>query len=93
MSAKQALNDKLQGSVAAYLRCGGVVNNQIKKGLLLSLPVKNKIGKYLAKLQTRTWLCREDFQQCVGRANKVHETATLLLVTLQNIHRYNENEV
>ena len=37
MSAKQAHNDKLQGSVAAYLRCGGVVNNQIKKGLLLSL--------------------------------------------------------
>ena len=36
MSAKQAINDKLQGSVAAYLRCGGVVNNQIKKGLLLS---------------------------------------------------------
>jgi len=23
MSAKQAINDKLQGSVAAYLRCGG----------------------------------------------------------------------
>jgi len=34
MSAKQALNDKLQGSVC---RCGGVVNNQIKKGLLQSL--------------------------------------------------------
>jgi len=30
MSAKQALDDKLQGSVAAYLTCGGVVNNQIK---------------------------------------------------------------
>ena len=27
MSTKQALNDKLQGSVVAYLRCGGVVNN------------------------------------------------------------------
>jgi len=26
LSAKQAINDKLQGSVAAYLRCGGVVN-------------------------------------------------------------------
>ena len=39
MSAKQALNDKLQGSVAAYLRCGGVVNH-MKKGLLLSLWVK-----------------------------------------------------
>jgi len=24
MSAKQAINDKLQGSVATYLRCGGV---------------------------------------------------------------------
>jgi len=37
MSAKQAINDKLQGSVAAYLRCGGLVNNQIKKDLLLSM--------------------------------------------------------
>jgi len=37
MSAKQAINDKLQGSVGTYLRCGGVVNNQIKKGLLLSV--------------------------------------------------------
>ena len=40
MSAKQAINDKLQGSVATYLRYVGVVNNQIMKGLLLSLPVK-----------------------------------------------------
>ena len=40
MSAKQALNDKLQGSIAAYLRCGGVVNNQLKTGLLLSVRVK-----------------------------------------------------
>jgi len=36
-SAKQALKDKLQDSVAAYLSCGGVLNNQIKKGLLQSL--------------------------------------------------------
>jgi len=42
MSAKQAINDKLQGSVAKYLTCGcgKVVNNQIRKGLLLSLRVK-----------------------------------------------------
>jgi len=41
MSAKQAVNGKLHGSVArpTYLRCGGVVNNKIRKGLLLSLPV------------------------------------------------------
>ena len=32
----------LQGSVAAYLRCGGVVNNQIKQCLMLSLRVKKK---------------------------------------------------
>jgi len=54
MSAKNAINDKLQGNVAAYLRCGGVVNNQIEKGLLLSLGEKNKIGEYLAKLLART---------------------------------------
>ena len=40
MSTKQAINDKLQNSVATSLRCGGVVNNQIKNGLLLSLRVK-----------------------------------------------------
>jgi len=43
ISAKQSINDKLQGTVAAYLRCDGVVNNQIKKGLLLSLKIKKKI--------------------------------------------------
>ena len=37
MSVKQAINNKLQGSVATYLRYSGVVDNQIKKGLLLSL--------------------------------------------------------
>jgi len=40
MSAKQAINDKLQGSVTTYLRCGGVVNKQVKTGLLLSVRVK-----------------------------------------------------
>jgi len=43
MSAKQAINDKLQGSVAAHLRCGGAVNNQLKKGLLMSPRVKKKL--------------------------------------------------
>jgi len=40
MSAKQTINGKLQGSVATNLRYGGVVNNQIKKGLLLSVSEK-----------------------------------------------------
>jgi len=29
--AKQAINDKSQGSVATYLRCGEVVNNELRK--------------------------------------------------------------
>jgi len=37
MSAKQAISDKLQSSVATYLMCDEVVNNQIKKSLLQSL--------------------------------------------------------
>jgi len=40
MSANQAINDKLQGSVGTHLRCGEVVNNQIKKGFLLSVSEK-----------------------------------------------------
>ena len=31
MSAKQAIDDKLQSSVAAYLRCGGDVNKSNKE--------------------------------------------------------------
>jgi len=43
------INNKLQGTVVTHLRCSEIVNNQIEKGLLLSLPVKKiKIGEYLA---------------------------------------------
>jgi len=34
MSAKQTINDNLHGSVATYLTCGEIVNNQIRNGLL-----------------------------------------------------------
>jgi len=55
MSAKQAINDKLQSSVATSLRYGEGVNKQIEKGLLLSLRVKIffKIDEYLTTLQAR----------------------------------------
>jgi len=61
MSAKEAITDKLQGSLAAHLGCGGVVNNQIKKGLLLSVcefffKSVNVWQSY--NLQARTWLSR-----------------------------------
>ena len=53
-------NDKLQGSVATYLRCGGDVNNQVNKGLFLESVSETKIksGEYLAKLQARPLLTR-----------------------------------
>ena len=48
MSAKQAISNKLQGSVVARLRRGGVVNNQIKKkGLLMSLWVKFFLNRWI----------------------------------------------
>ena len=52
MSAKQAIKDKLQGSVATHLRSGAVVNN----GFIAesASEKKLKIGEYLAKLQVRT---------------------------------------
>ena len=58
MSAKHAINNKLQGSVGTRVRCGWVVNNQIEKGLLLNVQLKKKfiIGEYVAKLQARMWL-------------------------------------
>ena len=63
--------------VATYLRCGGDVNNQIRKGFLLSLPVKkSKIGECLATLQARTWLTRalsSSFLHRVGQADKVSQ--------------------
>ena len=40
MSAKQAINDILQGSITTYLRCDKVINNQIKKRLLVILRLK-----------------------------------------------------
>jgi len=61
MSAKQAIKDKLQGSVATYLRCGEVANNQIqiKKGLLLSMRVKKlkSVNSYKQKHECLVHFC------------------------------------
>ena len=55
MSAKQAISDKLQGSVATYLRCGRVVNNQIKKKFINESVSENIFFKSL-NIWQRTWL-------------------------------------
>jgi len=84
MSAKHAINDKLQGSVATYLMCGGVINNQIKRGLLLSLRVKT-ILKSL-----NIWQSYEQKRDCLVHflcllavswpSAQVHETTTFLII-------------
>jgi len=43
ISTKPDINDKLQGSVATYVTCGGIASNFL-------------IGEYLANLQAKTWL-------------------------------------
>ena len=92
MSAKQAISDKLQGSVATYLKCHGLVNNQIKRFIAEFVSEQNfKIGEYLAKLQARAWLSHAlcaPSQRTAKRRKKVHETITFLLVTLPNIYRF-----
>ena len=92
MSAKQAINDKLQGSVATYLRCGGVVNNQIKKGLLLS------VSEIFFFKSVNIWQSYKQERDCFvyflhllavcWPSAQVHETIKFLLVTLSNIHRF-----
>ena len=92
MSAKQTINDKLQGRVSTYLRYGGVVNNQIKKGLLLSLWERKKLksvniwqnykhrrGCLMHFVRLANTLLKDD-------SKKVRETITFLLVTLPNIY-------
>jgi len=43
LMSKQAISDKLQGSVATYSRCGGVVIDQIKKGLFFNRCILGKV--------------------------------------------------
>jgi len=91
MSAKQAINGKLQDSIATYLTCGGVVNNQISKDLLLSPSVNFLTGKYLAQLQatSKNVIVSSSRSVLAWRASrKVHETTTFLLKTLHNIHQF-----
>ena len=68
---KEAINDKLQGSVATCLRFGGVVNNHIKTGLLLSLSVKKKLYK-----SVNTWQSYK--QECGCLVHFVRLVCTLL---------------
>ena len=53
MSAKQAINDQLQGSVAAYLRCGGVVNIDSRQKVVYSNSRRRSQASERGRLETR----------------------------------------
>jgi len=53
MSAKQAINDQLQGSVAAYLRCGGVINIDSRQKVVYSNSRRRSQGSERGRLETR----------------------------------------
>jgi len=77
---------QLQGSVAACLKRGEIVNNRIKKGLLLSVRVEI-LFKSANIWQSSRALCAPG-QHAAKKTKKVHETITFLLVTLPNIYRF-----
>jgi len=78
MSAKQAINDKFQGSVATYWTYGGVVNKHIKKGLLLSLWVK------IILKSVYIWQSYKQERDCV--VHFAHLANTLLNTKIFNVH-------
>jgi len=85
----QAINDKLQVSVATYLRYSGVVNNRIKIGLLLSLSLKNflkLVNTGQSYKQERVRLMH--FVRMANILLKDEEIATFFLAALPNIYRF-----
>jgi len=89
MSAKQAINDKLQGSVATYWRCGRVVN-QIRKDLLLSLSVTffKSVNIWKSYKQERDSLVHFFRLSAVCWPGVQSAWDSHALVTLPNIHRF-----
>jgi len=89
---KQAIDDKLQRTVATYLKCGGVVINQLKKGLLLSLSAKLFFfWNWWIFRDVQESGCLKHFVRLFAtllKMNKAHGTTTFLLETLPNIHRF-----
>ena len=73
MPEKKRLTITCKAGADTYLRCGEDVNNEIKKGILLSPSVFLTIDEYLEKLQARTLLFRalySSFSSVVARRTK-----------------------
>ena len=85
---RQAINDKLQGSAATYLRCGRIVKNQIKKGLLLSLPVQFLKSMNIWQSQKQEGSCLVHFLPLAIKLLLSRRKCTFLPVIMPNIYRF-----
>ena len=88
MLLKQAINDESQGSVATYLRCDGVVNNQIKKGLLLSLWVKKTKSVNIWQSYKHERDCLVHFARLANTSLKDEESAQVRVYGKGQRHGY-----
>ena len=88
MLLKQAINDESQGSVATYLRCDGVVNNQIKKGLLLSLWVKKIKSVNIWQSYKHERDCLVHFERLANTSLKGEESAQVRVYGKGQRHGY-----
>ena len=90
MSAKQAIIDKLQGSVATYLRCDGVFNNQIEQVLLLSVRVNffYSVNIWQSYKQERDCLVHNHFAHLANTLLKDEESARDNHVLACNFAKY-----
>jgi len=92
---KQAINGKLQPSVATYLSCGEVVDNQIKKGLLLSLLVIFKSVNIWRSYQQERG-CLVQFVRLAStllKDDESDETTIFVQLTLPNTHRFKKKSL
>jgi len=78
LSAKQAINDKLQskGSMATYLRCGDVFNNQLKKGC-----IAESLSKTFLK-SVNIWQSFKQERNCLNFFSRDFMTQILFPVSL-----------
>ena len=86
LPCKEAINDKLQGSVATYLRYGEVVNKYIEKSRRVEKNLKS-VNIWQHYKQERG--CLMHFAR-LANTLLMHETITFLLVNLPDIHRFNK---
>ena len=90
MSGKKTINDKLQCSVATYLRCGRTVNNQIKKGLSLSLTVTFFKSVNIWKSYKQEHGCLVHFARLANTMIKYEESARDNHVLACNFAKYSQ---